>query len=195
MPQPLSRFHPTLGATVALGKAPHTPEMAVAVLGVINFWAQIDYNYGSILARVAKADPVTVTAVFQATISADARKSAMIAAVQEKLTLEEASLILSVIEASKPSRDLRNEFAHHVWGSLNTRSDCVLLVNPRTLAKFNAAMTAWRGEGPRPELDRSKVIVWRQKDFDTALKDAHLAHMRTYQLLFTFDHVAADQRR
>lgn len=195
MPQPLSQVHPTLGHVLASGNTPHTPEMSAAILGVINLWAQLDYNYGTLVARVAKADPVTVTGVFQAMISGEARKTALIAAVNEKLTPEEASLITAVIESNTPSRKTRNMFAYNLWGSLNTRPDCVVLVSPKTLAKTNAAMTTWQGQGPTPELERSEIMVWRQPDFDTALTPARTAHDRVVQLSFMFDHPAADRRR
>ena len=203
MPQPLSRFHPNLGIMMAAGDAPHTPEMAVSVVGVINLWAQIEYNYSSLLARIASADPVAVNAVFQAMISGDARRAALCAAAKAKLPPEESSLILAVIETTKSSRETRNDFAHHLWGVLETRPDCALLMNPKTLARFNAELAAW-GEragrtdparDPAPTFDRSEIMVWRQKDFDAALTAARKAHRQTVELLFTFEHPAADQRR
>lgn len=201
MPQPLSRFNPNLGIMMGSGNTPHTPEMAVAAIGVINLWSQIEYNYSALLARIASADPVAVNAVFQAMISGDARRAALAAAAKAKLTAEESSLILAVFDATKASRETRNDFAHHLWGILQDRPDCALLMNPKTLARFNAELAAWTDRtgnpeaDPVPTFDRSEIMVWRQKDFDTALEAARKAHTQTVELLFTFEHPAAGRRR
>jgi hypothetical protein len=169
--------------------------MAQAVLAVINLWSQIDYNYAVIVSRIARADPVTVTAVFQAMISSEARLAALFAAAKERLTPEDASLIMAVMDTTKASRNTRNAFAHHLWGSLNGRPDCVILAKPKTLIKYSAKMSEWRGDGPRVELDRSEVMVWQQADFDAEVESARIAHDRVVQLSFTFDHPAAERRR
>lgn len=195
MPQPLSSIPGNLGFVLASGNTPHNAEMASAVLAVINLWSQIDYNYGVLVARIARADPVTVTAVFQTMISTEARQAALFSAAKEKLTPEQASLIMAVIDTFKTSKNTRNAFAHHLWGSLNTRPDCVVLAHPKTIARYTAQMTAWSGNGPVPDFDRSEFMVWRQPDFDEAVAAARTAHGRAVELSFTFDHGAADRHR
>ena len=154
MPQPLSHVHPTLGYVLAAGNAPHSPAMAVATLAVINLWSQIDYNYGALVATIGKTDPETVTAVFQSMVSGEAKRDAVLAAARTSLAPEQASLIAAVIESTKPSRKTRNDFAHHLWGALHGRDDCVILVHPKTLAKYTAKMFSWaqRPNDPRPDL-------------------------------------------
>ena len=196
MPQPLSRFDPKLGFVLASGNSPHDPQMAQSVLTVINLWSQIDYNYGYILARIAKADPETITAVFQAMISGEARKGALFAAAKVQLSAEQAALVMAVVESTKVSRKTRNEFAHHLWGSLNSRPDCVVLAHPKDLAAYTAKMVALSGtRKERPELDRSQIMVWRQPCFDEAVAAAKTAHQRTVELSFIFDHPAEDRMR
>ena len=185
--------------------------MAAAVLGVINLWSQIEYNYAAVLTKIARADPITVQAVFQSMISGEARQAALFAAAKERLTPEQSSLIMAVIDTTKTSRNARNAFAHHIWGSINSRPDCVILVHPKTMAKHSAQWAEWSLQHPNgvtfplpdgipmpqfpPPLARSEIMVWRQRDFDTELKAAQRAHDHVVQLLFTFDHPAADQRR
>lgn len=211
MPQPLSRFNPTLGFVLGSGNTPHDSRMAASVLGVINLWSQIEYNYGAILTRIASADAVIVAAVFQSMVSGEARQAALFAAAKERLTPEQAGLIMAVIDSTKASRKARNAFAHHIWGSLNTRPDCVILVHPKTLAKNSAELAEWGLRYPEgiqfpppndaamppapPQLERSEVMVWQQPDFDKEVEAAQIAHNRVVQLSFTFDHPAADRRR
>lgn len=211
MPQPLSRFDPKLGFVIGAGNAPHDPRMAASVLAVINLWSQIEYNYAAILSRIARADATTVQAVFQSMVSGEARQAALFAAAKEKRTPEEASLIMAVVDSTKASRKARNAFAHHIWGSLNTRPDCVVLMHPKALAKNSAQWAEWSLRHPEgvtfplpdgtpmpefpPALDRSEIMVWRQPDFDTEVQSAVVAHDRIVQLLFSLDHPVADHRR
>lgn len=63
------------------------------------------------------------------------------------------------------------------------------------ITSYNARIGEWQRNGARPEIDRSEISVWTQTDFDAEVDAAALAHDRAVQLLFTFDHPAADQRR
>jgi hypothetical protein len=128
-------------------------------------------------------------------ISLEAREAALIAAANERLSREEAGLIRAVLDTTKASRRTRNTFAHHLWGSLSGRADCVILVDPKILIRYTAKIREWDAKGTRPELDRSQVIVWRQSDLDLAADAARIAHDRIVQLSFTFDHPAAEHRR
>jgi hypothetical protein len=187
------------------GGAPHSPEMARAVFAVINHWAEIENSYSLLLANIARADPVTITAVYQAMANGDARRAALIAAAKASTKPEVASLIQATMEASKASREQRNSFAHHVWGILNTRTDVVLLMHPKDLATYSAKTTAWIREATteypehpteRPPFDRSLVMVWNLKDFEKAEALALLRYQQTGRLPFLLNnHPSAPSMR
>lgn len=199
MPQPLSGFAPNSGYTLASGDVSISPEMASAVVAVINFWAQIEHSYTTLLATIAKADPVTIVAAHLAVQSIEARRAALFAAAESALSVEDYSLIQAVVESCKTSRDDRNTFAHHLWGNLSDRDDCVILVNPKYAARYFSSVLESVTDRRRrqiPDLDRSKVMVWRLSDFQEAKQRAGLCHDRTMQLPFAIEsHPAAVRRR
>jgi hypothetical protein len=209
MPQPLSRFAPNLSVVFGSGLAPHDPQMASAVLNVISLWSQIEYNYSGILSRISKAEAVPIAAMFYAVVSGEARQAALFAAAKERLTPEQSSLVMGVIDTFKASRATRNSFAHHLWGSIPRRPDCVVLVHPKTFAKATAGFTEWslkypsgitfpadNPPDPPPQLDKSEVMVWQQKDFDHEVMAARVAYDRIVMLGFTVhDSPSADPMR
>jgi hypothetical protein len=131
-------------------------------------------------------------------ISVEAKQAGLFAAAKEHLSPERSSLLMAVVDVSKSSRDTRNAFAHHLWGSLNTRNNCVLLVHPKVIAKFTAESLAWASagaQGPRPELNRSQVMVWNKQDFKDAAAAAAAAHDRIVRVSFTLEHPAERRMR
>jgi len=178
MPQPLARVHPTLGFELANGNLVHTPEMALAVTGVINLWAQIDQSNAFLLSQISGSEPVITSAMLQTLTSAEAKKRAILAAAKAACSHDEYALIRATLERFTASRNHRNDFAHHLWGRLNTRDDCVILADPKVVAAYTAATTSWirNRTGTRPDIDRNQVMVWTLRDFEIALEDAREAH-------------------
>ena len=181
-PQPLSRVHPNPGVRIATGVTPHTPDMARCAFAVINLWAQCDNAYARILSSLMKADPVTGTAMYLALASGEAKKAVLFAAARHALSEDLYNLLRAVITATKASRNQRNDFAHHLWGNSPGLPSTVLLVHPTILATFLAAKDAWNGREPEPQLDRSKVMVYRLADFQEAEQAACDAHLWTARL-------------
>jgi hypothetical protein len=116
--------------------------------------------------------------MLQALTSADAKKSVILAAAKAACSHEEYALIQATLERFKASRNQRNEFAHYLWGRLNNRDDCAILVNPKVVAAYTAAITAWTKNrtDTRPDIDRNQVMVWTIHDFEVALENAKEAH-------------------
>lgn len=174
--------------------------MGAHVLTVINFWSQIDNILGELVAKIAGADPVTVTAVYQTMVSAEAKKSALVAAARASLCIEDAALIQAVLESCESARKQRNDFVHHLWGYIPGRSDCVLLMAPKEALAWSAQMSAWAGTmreklDEPPAIDRFKIMVWRLEDFQKAEQAALLAHRRTFQLQLCIGHPAKNKIR
>ena len=199
MPQPLSSFAPNSGLTLATGNTPHSPEMATSVFAVVNLWAQIDSAYSVLMANIAGADPVTITAAHQAIQNPGIRKAALLSAALSALPKDEYCLIKAVIDSCKASRDQRNDFVHHLWGEITGRRDCVLLMSPKVAAHhFASVMQAVQSPGLSaiPEIDKSKIMVWNLNDFRAAEELARECYDRTGQLSFVINqHPAADHRR
>lgn len=199
MPQPLSTFAPNSGFTLAAGNTPHSPEMATSVFAVVNLWAQIDSAYSVLLANIARADPVTITAAQQAVQSPEIRKAALLSAALSALPKDEYCLINAVIESCRASRNQRNSFVHYLWGEITGRRDCVLLMSPKVAAQhFASVMQSVQSPGLSavPEIDKSKIMVWNLNDFRAAEDLARVCHDRTVQLSFVINqHPAADHRR
>ncbi len=199
MPQPLSSFAPNSGITLAAGNTPHSPEMATSVLAVVNLWAQIDSAYSVLLANIARADPVTITAAQQAVLSTKIREAALLAAASSALPKDEFCLIKAVIKSCRASKDERNYFVHYLWGEITGHRDCVLLIDQKIAAHhFASVMQSVQSPGLSaiPEIDKSKIMVWNLNDFRTAEERARVCHDRTVQLSFVINqHPAADHRR
>ncbi|MBD3732960.1 MAG: hypothetical protein IE934_09620 [Sphingopyxis sp.] len=187
MPQPLDRVHPapTISVTPsALSNSAYAGHVAF----VIATWAHIDGDVGSLLARMLKADIATGTAMYLALIGGEARKAALAAAAKEALPPWQQHLLSAVIKATKPSRDQRNSFAHHAWGTADELPGTLLLMHPRVVVESNVsrrqAHIIENTRIIRPiDLDRSRIMVFREKDFADAQRMA-LQATRLWNLLY-----------
>ena len=79
----------------------------------------------------------------------------------------------------KPTRELRNRFAHHVWACSFEINDALLLIHPKEFDRGYADTIAQLQKGDQPpheqypNLDRSRVMVYREKDLLDGLRQAH----------------------
>lgn len=174
MPQPLSRVHSNPSVTVSSGAIANSPDCARLVMRVIADWAHIDGDISTILTTLLGADVAVGAAMYQALTGGDARRAALLGAAQKALPPWKYILLQAVLKATKPSRDERNDFAHHVWGNVKEIPDALLLMHPHVVLEMNVSHREVRYEGNQgvitPKgLDTSKIMVYYHADFATAV--------------------------
>ncbi|MHB1233898.1 MAG: hypothetical protein ACYCZQ_15135 [Burkholderiales bacterium] len=200
MANPLSRVKPKAALSVVPPTAmSERPTLAVKVAEVISIWSAIESEILSIATDILDTDYVAVAAMLGALTSSEAKTAALVAAATEVLNRTDLALFNKVREATKASRNRRNEFAHHIWMYSDDLPDALLLIDPKYLSSFSAkrkrgiadleqAMAQKRvmADGlklfPIPEIDKSKIFVYRDKDLDTEVHYAQRAFKLHNQL-------------
>lgn len=182
MPQPLSKVVPKPNIAIDALYVLNYPEFATQVMRVIAHWAHIDGNLASILSRMLKADIEVGTAMYTALSSAEARKSALLAAAEISLSETSFLMMKTVLKCTAHSRTRRNEFAHHVWGVCEQVPGALLLLHPNVILQKNVShrqrvkeLPDGRGVIAPKGLDYSKVFVFKAADFQKSVEDASQA--------------------
>lgn len=191
MPQPLSRVCKTDTLVIDPGAINRRPDFAFPILRVIAFWAHIDGNLANILARMLKTDIRAGTAMYEALNGGEAKRAALFAAADHALPQWANLLLRAVVTASKASRNQRNDFAHHVWATCDELPDAIMLLSPSVVTRWaTSRRQPYEMDGRsviKPEsLDHSRIMVYRQADFDSAVKasaDADLNHIFLYDVI------------
>ena len=88
-PQPLSRVNPKALTTFGPECFNVYPELSRLVARVINTGSMIEARWSIILVNLAKADPHTGTAMYQAGASSEARRAALKAGAQVRLSKDD----------------------------------------------------------------------------------------------------------
>lgn len=188
MPNPLSRVKPKATFSIVPPAAmSKRPSLAVKVAEVISIWASIETEILFLATDILDADYVAVSAMLGALTSSEAKTAALIAAATAVLDSSDLALFSKVRAATKASRDRRNEFAHHIWMCSDELPDALLLVDPKYLSSFSVmerraienleklmAQRPVMADEPLdiPEIDKSKVFVYREKDLDVEVNYA-----------------------
>ena len=146
VPQRLSQVDPRASAHFDPGALLSQPQLAAYPMTVIARWADIDKTLAELLPLMLKSPDLTVgMAMFQALVSGEAKRAALMAAAAEALrgNADDHNLFLAVLRTIKGSRDRRNEFAHHLWGVARELPDALLLVDPKDWVKHSTALQAY----------------------------------------------------
>lgn len=178
-PQPLSSFPQARDVNFRIKVLDAQPELALKVMDVINTWAHIDYLATLITAKVLRADFKVVASMLVALTSADARRNAINAAIANGLP-EEAELFQAIQKAIKPSRQRRNDFAHHLWGTCPQIPDALLLADPRDISMRYAEYLEAEKAGTLSSentmfAEHSKIMVYRERDLNEEAQSARQA--------------------
>lgn len=155
------------------------PGQSALVMSVIASWAHIDTIVSATLADLMKADFEVLTDMYQSLSGGAAKKSAFLAAARSALPEWQFILVQAVLKATKPSREQRNDFAHHVWGTCKEVPDALLLVHPASSAASDLFFRSIReGEPPVQKpghhngYDLKRIFVYKDADLLSAAKDA-----------------------
>lgn len=178
MPQPLSKVKRNAEVEVFPYALRDHPDFALIAMEVISLWSDIDGNLAGVLANMMETDIAAGAAIYQALSGGEARRSALLAAAGT-LPQWQKLLLQACLKAIKPFREQRNHFAHHVWGRSNALPKALLLIPPEVVTKRNASyrqragrLPGGRGVIAPQDFDRSRIMVYRKRDFEGARKDA-----------------------
>jgi hypothetical protein len=150
----------------------------------------IESRWSIILVNLVHADPRTGTAMYQALSSSEARRAALRAAAEVRLSKDDFLLFQAIVKVTTPQRNVRNHFAHHIWGRSPQVKDALLLAKPEFFTDLVVAATTntkdW-GQGIKtfpafPKVDYSKVDVWTEKSLLAANKQADEAQQIIVEL-------------
>lgn len=198
MPQPLSTFTPeSKSGSQLINFTPNAifqrPILAVKVMLVISLWSHIEHSFARMMGAFLKTDFEIITEMLLALTSGEGRRAAIDGAAKAALTDDDYFLYQAVLKTTKPSRDRRNEYAHHMWGIVNFIPDSLLLVDPRYFTRLDAKndqsikdyIDAFRLgvstgmleqellEFENPDL--SQIMVYRDTDIERDVRDANKA--------------------
>lgn len=202
-PQPLSRVRPNATTYFSPDVLFTYPDLAAYAMSVIGQWARTDATLSELLSVMLTTSDLAVgMAMYQALTGTGSRQTALLAAAEEALPVQDFWLLQAVLRLNRPSRDQRNDFAHHLWGTSDDVPNALLLVDPAVFIKHltirdiyakNAMAMFLRyssmgKEVPTGELDHSKVQVYRKRALQQAAKDAIKAGARAFYLSVAIDH-------
>lgn len=197
MPQPLSRVHPNPEVQIRASAISSNPQWAADVMRVIAHWAHIEGDLAAIMGKLLKTDVKLTTAMYQAVVNSDAKRT-MVATAVKSAGLREWQVVLfdAVQKATKASREQRNDFAHGVWGVCKQVPNAVLLMRPRVIIERNARSLARNALDATPTpYDTTQIMVYRQRDFDKAAHAAMSAEYYHSMLFLIIGEMSTEQAR
>jgi hypothetical protein len=134
---------------------------------VIANWSQAHHNLFGMIASLLKLQPVIATIMFQKIENQGAQRAAILGALEHTLSKDDFPLYRATLATTESSQRIRNEFAHHLWGTCTT-IDALLLLDPKDQALDAAKSQEWIASNPRignpPKLDFTKISVYTKKD-------------------------------
>ncbi len=172
-PQPLSKVNPSASVNFLSDTLLQHPHHASLIMRVVTIWSNADALLSQTAARFLDADYAVVMAMFQALASAEARRDALLAAANERLSKDDYNLFRAVLRVVRPSRQRRNDFVHHLWGTSAELPDAMLLAEPKVVIQqplTRLAIDTRNAIAGKPrslnilEVDKAQVFVYREKD-------------------------------
>lgn len=177
-PQPLSRVRSQalvfVGATGVTSARPVLVQLAAQAIAT---WADIENQFGGMLTTMLGANAGPAAAMFNALLSAAAQMAALRAAATSVLgaASREHELFGVVIDEAARAAGHRNRFAHWCWAHCDELPDALLFVDPEELMehdmKRGGTEAPFDGHALLGELDRSRILVYRERDLKAAVAD------------------------
>lgn len=137
MPQPLSNMKVNKFVFIDSDVTVKQPNLCAKIMKVIAIWSDIETKYTQIATTCLNSDFLTVNNMLQAISSSEGKRAAIKAAVKSAYP-QHFDIFEAVEKVIKPSRDRRNEFAHHVWVNAPGVPDSICLVDPKHIASQGA---------------------------------------------------------
>lgn len=170
-------------------------DLAVKVAQTINAWAGAEAEMGQLLRSVTGGDARASMAMFLALQSAPAKLAALDAAVEVTLKGDQLRIYTGIMRLARRAAKQRHKFAHHIWGHCLELPDALLLIDPVDQLRknldvltgpFAEFVAEWMPQStgvfrdiPSDDpIENRYVYVYRDADFDCAIKECHdVAHM------------------
>ena len=175
--QPLSKVRRNATVTILSDTLLRRPDLAALIAQTIAQVSSADSAFALVLSKLFHADYATIITIYEALTGQAAKRQLLLGAAAEKLPPDDLKLLQATLKAIKPVRDRRNEFAHHMWGECPELPDALLLVDQKMHVNFEVALRRFSDFGvmsrvfkgawtppPAPEIDRSRVFVYRAKE-------------------------------
>jgi len=140
-------------------------------------WADIEYQFGGMLITMLGANAAPAAAMFSALTSSVAQLAALEAAAASVLgaASREYELFGVVMREATRAATHRHRFAHWCWAFCDELSDALLFVNPEALMEHDmnrgGVEAPFDGHGLLGDLDRSRVLVYRERDLMEAIEE------------------------
>jgi hypothetical protein len=199
-PQPLSRVSPRPDIRIGPNAFKQAPGAADAILEVLTTWSTIETRIAAIISTMLKTDYEAASAMYRSLTGGQAKRAALDAIAAHTLPGPSYCLLQAVLKVTKPSRDRRNDFAHHIWGHDKTLPGALILVPPDVLSELDIEARKYHERGLQPKivltkghqiniansaplLDYDRIAVWRLKDLwkeaaSARTADDYFAHLR-----------------
>jgi len=165
-PQPLSRVKRDASFHWGTGVLTPYPHLCCIITETISFGSQVEFNWSAILVHLLQSDARTGMAMYEALSGGEGRRAALEGAAKVALSIEDFRLFKAVEKALAPARNVRNRFAHHVWGATDEIPDALLLIDPQCLRQLELEQAF--GLRTPPDENRSLIIVWKERDLIAA---------------------------
>jgi len=168
--QPLSTVNPSANhgfVSDVLGKH---PQFAVHIAKVISLGSIIEHKWTAVFAHLMKSDLEAAAIVYRSLNSSAARRSILDAVAKLRLSDDDFRLMGMVRKATRQAQNLRNDFAHQLWGYSREIPDALLLIDPAYYPPLDASAGI-----ADHAVDKSKIYVYREVDLNEAVREVHVA--------------------
>ncbi|MFK0331036.1 hypothetical protein ACIQUB_07920 [Rhizobium sp. NPDC090275] len=162
------------------------PLLAAKVSEFIARASALDHGMAMVLVSLLHASPEPAFAMFSEVLDAGNRRAMILAAARSTLDAEHFEMLEVVSNAVRMQIDVRNKFAHWLWGGCEQLPDALLLVDPRYLLGHARHFQKVWTDDPLVEqdveraheermaairFDFDKIYVYRATDLDQSLRD------------------------
>lgn len=131
-PQPLSNVRRNAIGFFGTKYLMEKPAHAALIMALIAFAAETENYWAWVISDMYPAsERRAATAMYQAVMGGEGRRSALTAVGEAKLTGERLAMFKAAEKLWKPIRNRRNDFAHHLWGVTKELPDDLLLMDPK----------------------------------------------------------------
>lgn len=200
MPQPLSKFvrqDQPWALTFDAAELRKKPGLAALIAETVAKASAMEHGMAMILVQLLHASPEPAFAMFSEVMDSSNKRSMILAAARSALPPDDFETFEVIAAVYRTQMDVRNKFAHWLWGSCEQVGDGLLLVDPRYMLKHaRNQQQIWatreelhmRGAEGHDQLmeairyDFEKIYVYRQNDFEHVLRDID----ETLQMLGNF---------
>ena len=200
--QPLSSIAPKSAVRIGTSIIWDRPILAHYIAQVVSLASMTDYHWASMLASTGKSDPRAIMAMHGALSSTSAQRAVFKALVALKLPPEHQALIEIIEKASRPARDIRNNFCHKLWGVADDVPDSLILIDPVAYHEMQIGFLENLGgiasSQPMSDMDRSLMYVYRKDDLSEAAHQVGQmldATVKLRMLLEPSQHVGSYEQR